>query len=149
MSINLDLCYRITSYERKCIAGFGFSASQRMLYLQGTRGPLPCQASPWSLLELPQQIPSLLRSPLFSRELGVKRWRNQHSAPNVLQTLPVLSLCRTHCREKKNEAFLRHKNHCNYYLHDGLNSVRHRVNREAGEVLFLHQRAQSLHRENK
>lgn len=146
MSINLDLCYRITSYERKCIAGFGFSASQRMLYLQGTRGPLPCQASPWSLLELPQQIPSLLRSPLSSQELGAKRWRNQHSAPGVPQTLPAPSLCHTHCREKKNEAFLSHKNHSNYYLRGRLNSVRCRVNTGAGEVLFLHQRAQSLHR---
>lgn len=83
---------------------------------------------------------SLLRS-LRLKDGGIS---TQHQG--VPQTLPALSLCHPHCREKKNEAFLSHKNHSNYYLHGRLNSVRCRVNTGAGEVLFLHQRAQSLHR---
>lgn len=74
---------------------------------------------------------------LFSVALTLsERWSNRHTVQNVLQTLPSLSLCHTHFREKKNKAFAQ--------LHGSSDFVRCRVNTETGEALVLHQRAQSL-----
>lgn len=88
-----------------------------------------------------------LANSLFLGALTPSRtWSNQHTVQNVLQTLPSLSLCHTHFGEKKPRLLLSHRNVCNYYLHGRSNFVKCGVNRETGEALVLHQRAQSLRR---